>query len=85
MTVCERLVESKLETENGVEQRHMTKSSEQLAAELYDLSVPDWDGKFDFQRELARTVFEERIVYGDFFRNPLNEQSSETIWVARKP
>ena len=26
---------------------------EQLAAELYDISVPDWDGEIDFYRELA--------------------------------
>lgn len=28
-------------------------TSEQLAAELYDISVPDWDGEIDFYRELA--------------------------------
>jgi ubiquinone/menaquinone biosynthesis C-methylase UbiE len=27
---------------------------EQLAAELYDISVPDWEGEIDFYRELAR-------------------------------
>ena len=32
----------------------MTQSPEQLAAELYDISVPDWDGELDFYRELAR-------------------------------
>ena len=32
----------------------MTQSPEQLAAELYDISVPDWDGESDFCRELAR-------------------------------
>lgn len=26
---------------------------EQLAAELYDITVPDWDGEIDFYRELA--------------------------------
>ena len=30
------------------------KIPEQLAAELYDLSGPDWDRKIDFDRELAR-------------------------------
>jgi hypothetical protein len=28
----------------------MTQSPEQLAAELHDLSVPDWDGEMDFYR-----------------------------------
>ena len=32
----------------------MTQSPEQLAAELYDISVPDWDGELDFYRELVR-------------------------------
>lgn len=32
----------------------MTQSPEQLAAELYDLSVPDWDGELNFYRELTR-------------------------------
>ena len=32
----------------------MTQSPEQLAAELYDISVPDWDGELDFYHELAR-------------------------------
>lgn len=27
---------------------------EQLSAELYDISVPDWNGEIDFYRELAR-------------------------------
>ena len=30
------------------------KTPEQLSAELYDVSVPDWDGEIDFYRELAR-------------------------------
>jgi ubiquinone/menaquinone biosynthesis C-methylase UbiE len=29
---------------------------EQISAELYDISVPDWDGELDFYRELAREV-----------------------------
>lgn len=104
----------------------MKESSEQLAAELYDLSVPDWEGEIDFYRELAREVkargksllevacgsvlqtwerkpmrlhcvfrfemehllrrvgFEDRVVYGDFFKNPLSETSSDMIWMARK-
>jgi ubiquinone/menaquinone biosynthesis C-methylase UbiE len=32
----------------------MTQTPEQLAAELYDVSVPDWDGEIDFYREFAR-------------------------------
>ena len=32
----------------------MTQPPEQLAAELYDISVPDWKGEMDFYRELAR-------------------------------
>ncbi len=32
----------------------MTQSAEQLAAELYDLTVPDWEGELDFYREFAR-------------------------------
>ncbi len=34
----------------------MTQTPEQLAAELYDLSVPDWDGEMDFYRELAKAA-----------------------------
>jgi hypothetical protein len=41
--------------------------------------------RFEMEHLLARTGFEERIVYGDFFKNPLNERSSDMIWVARKP
>lgn len=32
----------------------MTQTPEQLAAELYDISVPDWDGEMDFYQELMR-------------------------------
>lgn len=41
--------------------------------------------RFEMEHLLARTGFEEHLVYGDFFKNPLNEQSSDMIWVARKP
>lgn len=34
---------------------------------------------------LARVGFEERIVYGDFFKNALGEDSSDMIWMAKKP
>lgn len=40
--------------------------------------------RFEMEHLLARTGFEEREVYGDFFKNPLNENSSDMIWVARK-
>jgi hypothetical protein len=39
---------------------------------------------FEMEHLLARVGFEERVVYGDFFKNPLRETSSEMIWVARK-
>ncbi|HEX6036062.1 MAG TPA: class I SAM-dependent methyltransferase, partial [Anaerolineales bacterium] len=32
------------------------RTPEQLSAELYDVSVPNWDGEIDFYRELAREV-----------------------------
>jgi ubiquinone/menaquinone biosynthesis C-methylase UbiE len=41
--------------------------------------------RFEMEHLLARLGFEERIVYGDFFKNPLGEASSQMIWVARKP
>lgn len=37
---------------------------------------------FEMEHLLARTGFAERVVYGDFFKNPLNEASPEMIWVA---
>lgn len=40
--------------------------------------------RFEIEHLLARMGFEERIVYGDFFKNPLDENSSDMIWVARK-
>jgi hypothetical protein len=47
------------------------KTPEQLSAELYDDSGSGWD--------------DERIAYRHFCKNPLNESSSEMIWVARTP
>ena len=41
--------------------------------------------RFEMEHLLARVGFEERIVYGDFFKNPLSETSSEMIWVVRMP
>ena len=39
--------------------------------------------RFEMEHLLARTGFQNRIVYGDFFMNPLNEDSSDMIWVAK--
>ena len=41
--------------------------------------------RFEMEHLLARTGFEIQAVYGDFFKNELNDESSEMIWVARKP
>lgn len=41
--------------------------------------------RFEMEHLLARAGFKERVVYGDFYKNPLNEKSSEMIWVVRKP
>jgi hypothetical protein len=66
------------------------KTAEQLEAELYDVSVPDWDGEIDFYRELARQSKARggaglEVACGDFFKSPLGENSSQMIWMARKP
>ena len=29
------------------------KNSKELSAELYDVSIPDWDGEMDFYRQFA--------------------------------
>ena len=39
---------------------------------------------FEMKHLLARTGFDEPIVYGDFFKHPLSENSSDMIWAARK-
>jgi ubiquinone/menaquinone biosynthesis C-methylase UbiE len=39
---------------------------------------------FEMEHLLARTGFTDRLVYGDFFKNPLTQNSSDMIWVARK-
>ena len=39
--------------------------------------------RFEMEHLLARAGFEQRIVYGDFFKNTLNETSSEMIWVTK--
>jgi len=41
--------------------------------------------RFEMEHLLARTGFEVRAVYGDFFKNDLADKSSDMIWVARKP
>jgi hypothetical protein len=43
--------------------------------------------RFEMEHLLARTArtgFYTRTVYGDFFKNPLDENSSDMIWVARR-
>ena len=39
---------------------------------------------FEMEHLLARTGFTNRVVYGDFFKNPLQEASPEMIWLAHK-
>ena len=41
--------------------------------------------RFELDHLLARTGFGARTVYGDFHRQELRDDSSEMIWVARKP
>jgi SAM-dependent methyltransferase len=40
---------------------------------------------FEMEHLLARVDYSVEAVYGDFFRQPLSDQSSEMIWVVRKP
>jgi ubiquinone/menaquinone biosynthesis C-methylase UbiE len=40
---------------------------------------------FEMEHLLARIGLIDHIVYGDFFKNPLSKNSSDMIWVARKP
>jgi SAM-dependent methyltransferase len=39
--------------------------------------------RFEMERLLARVGFAVENLYGDFFRNPLQDESSNMIWVAR--
>jgi hypothetical protein len=41
--------------------------------------------RFEMEHLLARTGFEIQAMYGDFLKNKLSDNSSEMIWVARKP
>jgi SAM-dependent methyltransferase len=41
--------------------------------------------RFEMEHLLARVGFSLENVYGDFFRNPLDDKSSNMIWVAHKP
>ena len=41
--------------------------------------------RFEMEHLLARTGFEIQAVYGDFFKSELKDDSSDMIWVARKP
>ncbi len=40
---------------------------------------------FEMEHILRGTGFEVEALYGDFFRNPLNDESPSMIWVAKKP
>ncbi len=41
--------------------------------------------RFEMEHLLARVGFCLEDVYGDFFRHPLEDKSSNMIWVAKKP
>jgi SAM-dependent methyltransferase len=41
--------------------------------------------RFEMEHLLARVGFSMNAVYGDFFRHPLDDKSSNMIWVASKP
>lgn len=41
--------------------------------------------RFEVEHLLVRTGFEIRATYGDFLARPLDDESSEMIWVARRP
>lgn len=41
--------------------------------------------RFEMDHLLARAGFEQRALYGDFFKKNLTEASSEMIWLAVKP
>lgn len=41
--------------------------------------------RFEMEHLLARIGFEIEDVFGDFFRNPLQDDSVNMIWIARRP
>jgi SAM-dependent methyltransferase len=41
--------------------------------------------RFEMEHLLARVGFSVEALYGDFFQNPLDDKSSNMIWMARKP
>jgi SAM-dependent methyltransferase len=41
--------------------------------------------RFEMEHLLARVGFLVENLYGDFSQNPLNDKSSNMIWIARKP
>jgi len=41
--------------------------------------------RFEMEHLLARVGFAVENVYGDFFGNPLDDQSSNMVWIARRP
>ena len=43
-----------------------------------------WVYRFEFEHLLARTGFALEAVYGSFDRSPVQEDSSELVWIARR-
>jgi hypothetical protein len=41
--------------------------------------------RFEMEHLLARVGFSLEALYGDFFRQPLDDNSKNMIWVATKP
>lgn len=41
--------------------------------------------RFEMEHLLARVGFSVEDLYGDFFQNPLDDKSSNMIWIAHKP
>ena len=41
--------------------------------------------RFEMERLLARAGFSVEVVYGDFHRQELRDDSSEMVWLARNP
>jgi hypothetical protein len=41
--------------------------------------------RFEMEHLLARVGFTIENVYGDFYKNPLDDASSNMIWIASKP
>jgi SAM-dependent methyltransferase len=41
--------------------------------------------RFEMAHLLARAGFDVQALHGDFYKNPLGDESSDMVWVARKP